>query len=62
MNKLDQMGYFKSNPEFYKLWLECWAQKKDRKMIDKILHLAKANCHLSNLESEDFFGYNFYFF
>lgn len=56
MEELDRLGYFKKNIEFYKLWVDIWASKKNKQMIDKIVTLAKVNCQLSNAESDNHFG------
>uniref|UniRef100_A0A915DEF3 Protein kinase domain-containing protein n=1 Tax=Ditylenchus dipsaci TaxID=166011 RepID=A0A915DEF3_9BILA len=57
MEKLNDLGFFKTKPEFYLAWAEHWTTQGNRTKVDSILKLCSDNCKLNSNQLSDLFGH-----
>lgn len=48
LSKLNGLGFFRNSLEFYTMWVEYWASKKDCNRVNEVVTLCINNCQLDN--------------
>lgn len=56
MKKLYSLGFFKSKPEFYKMWAEYYASQMKIQEFDRVVQLCLRHCQLDVNQQNDIFG------
>jgi hypothetical protein len=57
LEKVNDLGFFKTAPEFYVMWADHYATMSNRKQFENIMKLCKDNCSYDAYQIDEYFGF-----